>query len=355
MHEKLAIADESLRACLQDQYGLAVTALEFLPLGLDTRAGVYRVVSEDGTAYLLKVKSGPLYEPSRLVPRYLHDQGITGVVAPLPTQQNTLWTWLADWEGWTVTLYPFIAGDRGWEPSMTDAQWRVVGAVFKQVHKVNLPPEGIPSLRRETFDMTGYARSVRTIAARLASDMGATGAERTLRASWLEHQSTIDAMLSMMESLAEPLRKESGPHGICHADLHPSNIIRPDADHAFVIDWDDVMLAPKERDFIFVADTPENGADGAVDTQVPPFFQGYGATEIDWVALTYYRLERVVTDVIECAQNAWFRDDLGEATKAAEARLFGLVLAPGAGMVDAAWAAAARLPASLGLPNARRA
>jgi spectinomycin phosphotransferase len=35
-------------------------------------------------------------------------------------------------------------------------------------------------------------------------------------------------------------------------DLHPRNLIRDHAGKVFVIDWDEVMLAPKERDFIFV-------------------------------------------------------------------------------------------------------
>ncbi len=63
MREQPGIPEERLRACLQDQYDLIPVTLEFLPLGLDYHAGVYRVVSEQGTASLLKVTSRPLYEP----------------------------------------------------------------------------------------------------------------------------------------------------------------------------------------------------------------------------------------------------------------------------------------------------
>jgi spectinomycin phosphotransferase len=60
----------------------------------------------------------------------------------------------------------------------------------------------------------------------------------------------------------------------------------------FVIDWDDVMLAPKERDFLFI---PEYRVDSLTQQEISPFFQGYGVgTEIDWAALAYYRCERVV-------------------------------------------------------------
>ena len=83
MREPPKIAEEDLRASVQDQYELVLVTLAFLSLGHDYDAGVYRAVNERGTAYLLKVTSRPLYEPRCQVPRYLLDQGITSVVAPL--------------------------------------------------------------------------------------------------------------------------------------------------------------------------------------------------------------------------------------------------------------------------------
>src|SRR5437016_14227144 len=97
MREQPKIPEEQLGACLQDQYDLFPVTLEFLPLGLDYNAGVYRVVSEQGTAYLLKVTSRPLYEPSCLVPRYLSTQGIPAVVPPVPTNSKALWPKLVEW------------------------------------------------------------------------------------------------------------------------------------------------------------------------------------------------------------------------------------------------------------------
>ena len=113
MREKPNIPEEKLRTCLQDQYDLVPVTLEFLPRGLDYNAGVYRVVSEHGTSYLLKVKSVSIYKPSCLVPRYLSHQGIASVVAPLPTKRNTLWIRI---ENWTVIVYPFIEGDTSLTP-----------------------------------------------------------------------------------------------------------------------------------------------------------------------------------------------------------------------------------------------
>ena len=333
MREQPGIAEEQLRACLQDQYDISPVTLEFLPLGLDYKAGVYRVVSKQDTAYLLKVTSRPLYETRYLVPRYLNDRGITAVVAPVPSRNGALWTKLVDW---TVIVYPFIDGDTSWT-GMTNEQWKEVGTIFKRIHQVMLPPSGFESLRKETFDPAEYARRVRSFEAQhLYTRHDGSGSSRAFRADWVAHQSTIHRGVASLEKLAGVLQRRAGPYVICHADLHAANLLRDPAGHVFVIDWDDVMLAPKERDFIFVR-----------EPQAAAFWEGYGQAEIDWVALTYYLWERVVQDVIECMQDLYFRDDLGEETRADIAQLFHEVLAEEGGTIEVAYAAEAHLPGDL--------
>ena len=329
MREQPSIPEERLRACLQDQYDLIPATLEFLPVGHDYNAGVYRVVSKQGTPYLLKVTSRPLYEPRCLVPRYLNDQGIASVVAPLPTTSGALWTMLSEW---TVIAYPFIDGDTSWT-GMTNEQWKEAGTIFKQIHQIMLPPVAFEFLLKETFDPTEYARWVRTFETQhLHSRHDGSDSWRALRASWAAHQSTIHTTVTSLEKLAEVLKARPFPYVICHADLHPANLLRDRDGRVFVIDWDEVMLAPKERDFIFVR-----------KPQAAAFWEGYGQTEIDWVALTYYLWERIVQDLIACTQDVCFRDDLGEETRADNVQLLHDILAEEGGTIDAAYEATARL------------
>lgn len=344
MYEQPEIPEEHLRACLQDQYNLVPITLDFLPLGLDSNAAVYRVENEQGTPYLLKVKSGLLYEPGYLVPRYLSDQGITSVVAPLPTRSNALWTRL---ENWTALVYPFIDGDTSWA-GMTDEHWKETGSIFKQIHEVILPHSGFASLRKEIFDAAEYARWIHEFEAQhVHHQADGSMPERALRSSWIAHQPTISMAVASLEKLARVLQGRNLPYVICHADLHPANLLRDLAGHVFVIDWDEVMLAPKERDFIFVKEAP---VDDAAGSSTPPFFQGYGQTDIDWIVLTYYRYERVVQDLIACAQEVFFRDDLGEESKTNAVQLFQGILAEG-GEIEAAIAAAVHLPPDLTVHN----
>jgi spectinomycin phosphotransferase len=329
MREPPNIPEEHLRACLQEQYDLSLATLEFLPRGRDYNAGVYRVVSEQGTVYLLKVTARPLYEPSCLVPRYLKDQGITSAVAPIPTRSSALWTKLVDL---TAIVYPFIDGDSSLT-GMTNEQWKEVGSIFKRIHQAPLPPGGFPSLRTETFDPTEYTRWVQTFETQyLPSQPSGSGSSRILRAAWVEHVSTIHTAVTSLERMAELLQRHAGPYVICHADLHARNLIRDGAGHVFVIDWDEVMLAPKERDFIFIR-----------EPQADAFWEGYGQKEIDWMLLSYYLWERVVQDVIEDTQNVCFKDDLEEETKAEIAQTFHASLTPNGNNIAAAYLASARL------------
>ena len=100
------------------------------------------------------------------------------------------------------------------------------------------------------------------------------------------------------------------------------------------------MLAPKERDFIFVR-SPHADA----------FFQGYGQAEIDWVALTYFLWERVVQDLIERTNNVWFKEDWGEESRLEAAQLLDVILAEDRGHINAAHQASTHLPADLTVPR----
>ncbi|HEY1348230.1 MAG TPA: phosphotransferase [Ktedonobacteraceae bacterium] len=334
MREQPVIADELLRTVLQNQYNLGSLRLEFLPLGLDYQAAVYRVVSPQAGACLLKITSRPLYESRYLLPYYLNAQGIAAVVAPRPTSSGDLWVRLADW---TVIVYPWVSGDSRLT-GMTDEQWRQLGGIFKQIHLVNLPAELSGPLRKETFDAEAYLRWIHTFERNhLRAAPGENAAQRALRADWLAHQATIHRAAATLVTLADVLQKQAGPSVCCHADLHPANLIRDTCGQVFVIDWDDVMLAPRERDFIFLKGS------GAT-----AFWEGYGWPQIDWVALTYYRWERVVQDIIECAGDLFNKERPREAETGADiARLFHEILLGESSTIHAARAAASHLPANL--------
>jgi spectinomycin phosphotransferase len=76
------------------------------------------------------------------------------------------------------------------------------------------------------------------------------------------------------------------------------------------------MLAPKERDLMFIG-----GGVGNVWNQPQEetlFYRGYGATDIDPMALAYYRYERITKDLLEIC------DQIFDASASVEDREEGL-------------------------------
>ncbi len=89
MREDPGLDVDKISACLQAHYGLRTDSVTFLPIGYDPNAAVYEVASCDGGCHFLKVRFGPVHEPSLLVPRTLIDLGIPNVLAPCGRDPRT--------------------------------------------------------------------------------------------------------------------------------------------------------------------------------------------------------------------------------------------------------------------------
>src|SRR5699024_6134878 len=90
------------------------------------------------------------------------------------------------------------------------------------------------------------------------------------------------------------------------------------------LDFDDAVIAPRERDLMFVL-----GGSVLADMAVTPeqqgwFVDGYGWHEIDTDLLTYYRGLRVLEDASELAETVLGPDNTGRDRRAALGHLGGL-------------------------------
>jgi spectinomycin phosphotransferase len=96
---------------------------------------------------------------------------------------------------------------------------------------------------------------------------------------------------------------------LCHADIHAGNILIGADDGLYIVDWDNPMLAPKERDLALIG-----GGSGAWHgrRQANQFYQGYGPAEVDRMALAYYRYERIIQDIAAFCEQLLLTDEGGE-------------------------------------------
>lgn len=340
MLEKPNLPDDKIVACLNDHYGLLVTALEFLPIGNDASAWVYRV-SSDENIYFLKVKKGTVYEPSVAVPRYLKDQGIEQVVAPLSTDTQQLWAKVDDF---ALILYPFIHGGTGMEIGMTDRQWMEFGTVLRRIHSTRLSSELLLQVRSEIFSPK-WGRVVNELHARIQEHEFDNPSERELASLWKARREAIRKIVDRAKELGHMLQNKSSELVLCHADIHTANILIDHESKLHIVDWDDVLLAPRERDLMFV------GGDTDRTREEELFFRGYGKAAIDPVAIAYYRYEWVVQEIGDYGERVFAMKDIGDETRQDAVRGFLQLFQPG-DVVEGAYRSEEDLPPNIRVTDA---
>jgi spectinomycin phosphotransferase len=284
------LSPDVIAAYVRDAYSIDVTQVTFLPIGADADAAVYRLDSIEGTAYFLKLRRARFDEVAVAVPAFLHAHGAPAVMAPFLTTGGALWT---NRHGFAWILYPFFDGPNGFQRPLSAVQWLTLGKSLRAVHAAVLPASVADRIPREDYSprwrdiVTAYGEQVE-------GDRFADPIAERLAAGWREKGREIATLVERAADLAQELQQRSLPVVLCHTDLHAGNVLLGADGELAIVDWDDPILAPKERDLMFfgagvgaIWDTPREEA---------LFYQGYGPVEIDPDALAYYRYERIVAD-----------------------------------------------------------
>ena len=310
MREPPQLADATILAAIDAHYGISIAALTFLPIGHDSASSAYGIQAADGTTYFLKVRAGAGFSVASLViPRYFHDHGVPHIVAPLPTLTQTLWVSVNDF---ALSLYPFLDARTAADAGLSAQHWRALGTTLKHIHANPLIPDLRQIVRRETF--TPSRRNVLTdLEAAIRRQAFADSLERELAAFWQARRGDIHTLVDRADALGRQLRQTSLPLVLCHADLHTWNVLLDTAQQMWLVDWDETILAPKERDLMFVIGGI--GRDLVRSQETACFLQGYGDTAIDLGALVYYRYAWAVQDMASYGEQVFFLPDLGEATR----------------------------------------
>lgn len=315
MLEKPCITDERIISDVQEKYSITVIDIEFLPLGLDSSAWAYRVEAENAT-FFLKLRQEMPNPAGILIPRFLKEQGIQQVMAPFVTKNGEAWTTS---DGYFFIIYPFIAGKRVMDVGMSDTHWIEFGSTLKRLHTTQPVPKLLYQIKRETF-IPKQLNFAKELHAQVKTRKYDDPVQKELAAFWLENYETISTILEHTEVLSKRMQKTNLAFVLCHADIHTANLLLSDDDKIYVVDWDETLLAPKERDLLFVMGNIFNDTSEGKWEQL--FFEGYGETEVDPLALAYYRYDWCVEDIGEFAEDVFGRENLGAETKENSIRWF---------------------------------
>ena len=307
MLEKPELKDEEIIICLREEFGLSVEIISFLPLGADLNTAVYRVVTNDGTVYFVKLRRGDLNEASILVPEYLSDQGFKWVIPSFRTQTGQLWANIAHFK---VILYPFMEGHDAFEEHLSHRQWVEFGRALKRFHSAAIPMEITGNIQRENFS-SQWRDKVKafldTIEKKKFDERIAAELAIFLKNKKMETLKLVERA----DCFARKLEQQLPEFILCHADIHGWNLLIDSNGELFMVDWDTLIFAPKERDLMFIGcGLGDSGyTPGEEETM---FYQGYGTTKINQNAIAYYRYERIIEDIAIYCEQIFLSDQGGE-------------------------------------------
>jgi spectinomycin phosphotransferase len=296
MTEKHSFSPQYIVDCLKANYGIAVNTLIFLPIGADMNASVYKAETQGGLSYFVKLKQGHRYDMSIAILTLLQASGIQQIIPPIKTADGKLTQHINDF---TLTVFPFIDGQNGFCYNLTDDQWVILGKVLRQVHEFDVPSSIKDQIRKETYSPK-WREAVRSLDAPINRNLIGDELALKLQAFMKEHRAIIHRLVNRAESLSQKIEEQSPEFVLCHSDIHGGNVLIDGNGAIYIVDWDEPIMAPKERDLMFIGGGVANTWNNPREEEF--FYIGYGKTNINKILLAYYRHERIVEDIAQYAQ-----------------------------------------------------
>jgi len=305
---KKPIQEQQIIELFKAHYGIDIQVMQFISGGADTNALVYKADAKS-KSYFIKIKYGLHDEINLSIIRLLHDAGIKEIIFPVHTLEGKLFKQLDQFK---IIAYPFIDAPNGFTQDLTEKQWNQLGKALRKIHETSIPDSIQQQLRKETYP-TKWREIVRSFYNKIKSETSDDKITADFKSFFKNNIHLIHQLVNSTEELSKKLRPDLNKYVLCHSDIHAGNVLVASDDSIYIIDWDEPMLAPKERDLMFIG-----GGVGNVwnkSKEIPYFYEGYGDTNIDKTILSYYRHARIVEDI------ALFGQDLSSHDHSDQSRL----------------------------------
>ncbi|HAU1419764.1 TPA: aminoglycoside O-phosphotransferase APH(9)-Ia [Legionella pneumophila] len=300
------IPDQQLIKLLKVYYGIDIHAVQLIVGGADMNAFGYKADSESNS-YFVKLKYGHHEEINLSIIRLLYDSGIKEIIFPIYTRDTKLFQQI---DHFKIIVYPFIDAPNGFTQNLTEKQWQQLGKVLRQIHETSVPTAIQQRLRKETYSPK-WREMVRSFYNKIGFDDSDDQITADFKSFFNQKIDSIHRLVDSSEELSQKIQPDLDKYVLCHSDVHAGNVLVVNEESIYIIDWDEPMLAPKERDLMFIG-----GGIGNVwnkHHEIDYFYEGYGKTNVDKIILSYYRHERIVEDIAVYGQDLLSRDQNDES------------------------------------------
>ncbi|PZS00115.1 MAG: hypothetical protein DLM69_06715 [Candidatus Chloroheliales bacterium] len=282
---------------ISSAYGLPVTALTFVPLG---EVGIAYVVDcADGRRYFAKLLPGSRQGRSQQaklgvylpITYELYERGLfRNLPCPIATSAGALHDRFGEY---ALTLFRYIEGqtlpyDTATYPKpVRDQLARAIATIHRATHLLisPLPPAAAFEMRFADDLRRGLA------ALNLIGPLHRPG-QIALRDLLLPRRDALLDRLADTEQLADTARARATSLVLCHTDMGGDNNMVDAAGRVYILDWEDITLAPPEHDLQTFSD--RHFADFLTVYQ-----QAGGATALDPLQFAFYFQRRYLVDLTD--------------------------------------------------------
>jgi len=185
-----------------------------------------------------------------------------------------------------IALFDWISGRTAEEHKLTDTQLERLGELLAKIHQSKTIIGEYPV--RENFTIPFKNRFL-AICDSMSKISGNSTKYRTRLKLFLgPHGQEFMQELETLEKLQRKVKTKNLEYVNCHGEPSPGNILSSDNGEIHLLDWDDPIFAPKEKDLLFFKDNVE------------PVMKGYSVFSKDNI---------IDQDVLEFYGHTW---NLGE-------------------------------------------
>jgi len=209
--------------------------------------------------------------------------GVRNIAHPIPTGHGQMRIQIGDFQ---IALFSLIPGKTAQEQKLIDEQLERLGGLLAQVHQ-SKTVIGEYSVK-ENFEIPFKDRLLAIFDDMLKIAGNSTKYETRLRFFLEPHRQEFIQELDRLEKLQRKVRTMRLAFVNCHGEPSPGNVLSSNDGEIHLLDWDDPIFAPKEKDLLFFKDNIE------------PVMKGYSVFARDTV---------IDRDVMEFYGHMW---NLGE-------------------------------------------
>ncbi len=243
------ITRERIQQIIEENWAFVIKNLEFNPGGQASWS--YKVTDSNGNTYFFKIHqgAGDILKRFDLTYKLFNLANIEQIAHPIKTKNEQL---IVHLDSYPSALFNFISGHNASEKTLTNEQKMAVGELLGRIHKATDLVGGFPL--KEDFIYQNLERLKQNIldGEKYLSDTSVykkKGGELLL-----SHKHKILERSDALERLGQSLREREIPFVICHGEPHLWNTMVDENGLVYLIDWDDSLLAPKEKDLMMIED-----------------------------------------------------------------------------------------------------